>query len=389
MKRLLKGAGLAAVLFVAAALFLSPNLASQVVNAVRDRLGSDIASAGTLNLNNCSGDVCDVTGTATVTSVTLAPGRQRVVRFTGIATLSGSSTFILPLAANIITTAAGDYAVFRGYNSSVVRVEDYQKKDGTAVYVAAGYTDPLTTRGDLVTRSASATTRLAISGANTILKSDGTDTVWGTVTNLLDSLGSTQGDILYRNATSWAILPQSTSGHRLTTQGSGQNPIWSALPAAASTGFTLGTYTATTSGTSFNFGSIPAGTKLIIISFQGVSLSGTDDLLIQIGDAGGIETSGYVAASVLGVDDNTSTAGFIIHAGEAVDIFTGQMILSLLDSTTFYWVSSHTGRSSPSAGAINVSGGGYKALSAELTQLTLTRTGTDTFDAGSVNIMYQ
>ena len=106
MKGFFRSLGLAAVLSVAFALFFSPHLASQVVNAIRDRLGADIASASPLNLNNCGGDVCDVTGTATISGATLSAGRQRVVRFTGAATLSATSTFILPLAAGVITEQA-------------------------------------------------------------------------------------------------------------------------------------------------------------------------------------------------------------------------------------------------------------------------------------------
>ena len=52
-------------------------------------------------------------------------------------------------------------------------------------YVGGGYTDPLTTRGDVVKRGASATERLAIGGANTVLTTDGTDPAWSTVTNTM------------------------------------------------------------------------------------------------------------------------------------------------------------------------------------------------------------
>ena len=48
-----------------------------------------------------------------------------------------------------------------------------------------GFTDPMTTRGDVIKRGASATERLAIGSANTVLTTDGTDPAWSTVTNAM------------------------------------------------------------------------------------------------------------------------------------------------------------------------------------------------------------
>src|ERR1043166_3714229 len=81
--------------------------------------GADIASAATLNLDNATGNVVDVTGTTTITAITLADGRERTVRFTGVLTLTKNSVIILPGTTNI-TTAAGDFATFRGYAAGVV-----------------------------------------------------------------------------------------------------------------------------------------------------------------------------------------------------------------------------------------------------------------------------
>ena len=52
----------------------------------------------------------------------------------------------------------------------------------------------------------------------------------------------------------------------------------------------------TTSGTAIDITSIPSGTKYIVLSLYGVSTSGTSNLIVQIGDSGGIETSGYTTA---------------------------------------------------------------------------------------------
>jgi hypothetical protein len=86
--------------------------------------GSDIASATTTNLETATGNVVDVTGTTTITAITLSQGHQRWVRFTGALTLTNGASLVLPGAANI-TTVAGDYALFIGYASSVVRCAAY------------------------------------------------------------------------------------------------------------------------------------------------------------------------------------------------------------------------------------------------------------------------
>jgi len=151
-----------------------------------------------------------------------------------------------------------------------------------------------------------------------------------------------------------------------------------------------GTSQATTSGTQFDFTGLPAGIKRITVSFSNVSMSGTDNIIVQIGDSGGFETSGYVSTcgafdvSFLGIA--TSTAGFLIVASGSTRAFSGSVCLTLIDSSTFSWVSSVAGCLST---IIAVSGGGHKSLSAEITQVRVTRTGADTFDSGTVNILYE
>lgn len=152
----------------------------------------------------------------------------------------------------------------------------------------------------------------------------------------------------------------------------------------------LATQQATTSGTAFDFTGIPSGVRRITIEFAGVSLSGTDDLLIQLGDAGGLETSGYLSTSnsfsVSGTSESASTAGFIIRMASAARVLSGTVVLTLIDTATNSWVAAGTAKLST---VISVVTGGEKPLSAELTQLRITRSGTDTFDAGAVNVLYE
>lgn len=94
--------------------------------------GADIASASTINLSTATGNLVDVTGTTTITAVTLMEGAERTVRFTGVLTLTNGASLVLPGGANI-TTAAGDFAKFRGYGSGVVRCVVYSRASGQPV----------------------------------------------------------------------------------------------------------------------------------------------------------------------------------------------------------------------------------------------------------------
>ena len=164
---------------------------------------------------------------------------------------------------------------------------------------------------------------------------------------------------------------------------------------AASGGFTLGTENTTTGGTAVTFGSIPAGTKKIVISFVGLSTNtAAADVMVQIGDAGGLETSGYLGTGMW-VDTTPTititqfTTGFplIPDSGSGLT-YTGHITLTLEDAANFTWVSSSVmGGQNASDNQI---GSGSKSLSAELTQVSITTiAGTPTFDANQgINIMY-
>lgn len=150
-----------------------------------------------------------------------------------------------------------------------------------------------------------------------------------------------------------------------------------------------GTAQVTTSGTAFDYTGIPATAKIIIIQFAGVSLSGTDNLLVQIGPSGGFETTGYDSGSAFLLAAPTitmasSTAGFIVPAGAAVRVVSGTMILTNIDGNQ--WVASFHGPVTAGTG-MGVAGGS-KTLAGVLDRVRVTRTGTDTFDLGKVNILY-
>ena len=151
-----------------------------------------------------------------------------------------------------------------------------------------------------------------------------------------------------------------------------------------------GTAVASTSGTSIDFTSIPANVRRITVMFNGVSTSGTSLVQVQIG-AGSVTTSGYVAISgnfaiAGGVGGSTGTAGFVIGDNNASSIRNGHMVITNITSNT--WISSHAIGSTGSN--LVVVGGGSLALGGTLDRIRITTVnGTDTFDAGSINILYE
>lgn len=150
------------------------------------------------------------------------------------------------------------------------------------------------------------------------------------------------------------------------------------------------TLQATTSGTTKDF-TIPSGTRKITICFNGISTSGTSNVMAQLGDAGGPETTGYSGSCGNGSSAVLMSSGFLVTGGSgitAVSIFNGSMTITLMDAATFLWACQ--GVIGFSNGAAVYMSGGVKATSALTTTLRLTMVnGTDTFDAGSVNVIYE
>ena len=150
-----------------------------------------------------------------------------------------------------------------------------------------------------------------------------------------------------------------------------------------------GTVQATTSGTSIDFTGIPSWVKRITVMFQGVSGSGTSAKLLQIGNTS-VETTGYVSTGTFittSAGQGTSTAGFIVYSTGATETIYGHAILTLTNAATNTWVFSFAGMLSGTALCL---GGGGKSTAGVIDRIRLTTVnGTDTFDAGSVNILYE
>jgi hypothetical protein len=156
-------------------------------------------------------------------------------------------------------------------------------------------------------------------------------------------------------------------------------------------GPTLGTEQASTSGTSIDFTGIPAGTKRVTVMVIGVSTNGTDNVLIQLGVSGGVEATGYVADSCDtggGPSHAAYTTGFGINGADAGNTLHGAITFTLQDASDNTWV----GTGIFAYGNVDriAITGGSKALAAVLDRVRITTTGgTNTFDAGAINISFE
>jgi hypothetical protein len=167
------------------------------------------------------------------------------------------------------------------------------------------------------------------------------------------------------------------------------NKTW-ASPASST--ISSATAQASTSGTSIDFTGIPSWVKRITVMFNGVSGSGTSAIQVQLGDAGGFETAGYVGASGR-MDGSTVTnqaqftSGFQIAVINAnTNTQNGVLVLDNISGNT--WIAQGQVYSGVFV-ALQFTAG-TKTLSDTITQIRITTVnGTDTFDAGSINILYE
>lgn len=154
-------------------------------------------------------------------------------------------------------------------------------------------------------------------------------------------------------------------------------------------GIKIGTAQATTSGTAIDFTGIPSNAQLIYLMLSGVSTTGTSNFQIQAG-AGSVETSGYsssssaIGASVASL--NTTTGFGIRHSQAASSTFDGMITLARISGDS--WTASGVVGLGTAAATITLSGS--KTFSGAIDRLRFTTVGgTDTFDAGVINIAWR
>ena len=149
----------------------------------------------------------------------------------------------------------------------------------------------------------------------------------------------------------------------------------------------------TASGTAVDFTGIPSWVKRVTVMFEGVSTNGTSVPLLRVG-AGSIQSTGYVCAvqvlqNAQAVNGGEVTTSFPLHptSVSVIATLTGSMTLTL--TTTNLWVCSIAINRSQDVAQVIV-GSGRVSLSGALDRIRITTAiGTDTFDAGTINIMWE
>jgi len=180
---------------------------------------------------------------------------------------------------------------------------------------------------------------------------------------------------LVNSATAVGQVPFSTDGSTFT-------------PTAKIVSATTQTAPFTAPNTYADFTGIPSWVKRITVMFNGLSTNGTSSFLVQLGTSGGIVSSGYVGnASSYANTNATSTAGFILtQANIAAAAYNGHIVITNLTSNT--WIESSV--LIATASTTGQGSAGNIALGGTLTQVRITTVGgTETFDAGSINILYE
>jgi hypothetical protein len=286
-----------------------------------------------------------------------------------------TATGNLKMGANRITGLADGIA-----STDAATVSQVTAAGGTYLLKASNLSDvanATTARGNLTA---------AKSGANSDITS-----LTGLTTPLTVAQGGTgaatltANNVLLGNGTSAPqFVAPSTSGNVLTSNGT----TWTSVAGAYA--LTSGTAVDSTSGTSIDFTSIPSWVKRITVMCSAFSTNGTSNPIVQLGTSGGVQTTSYTGSVWYANTTNTSnsTGFFISPVVISSFVLESVITLNLLNSATGLWVASIVGSQTDSASAIV--GSGSKTLSGTLDRVRITTVnGTDTFDAGSINILYE
>lgn len=387
--------------------FLDPN-----GNYVGMDQGGDLPSASPLVIGT-DGDYFNLTGTTGFASMTVAANRFFILQSDSALVITHGGAITIPGGSNF-TTSAGDHLLCFSTAPNTIQILALTKADGTPVAInvlddtspqLGGFLDPndnyvgSAKGGDLASASplvlgidgdyfdVTGTTgfatitvatnrrfRLQFDGVLAITVGTGI-----TLNNGGSNFTTAIGDIIDFQSVAADVVVGTI------TKADGTSPV------AAVSGFTEGTKVTTTSGTSADFTGIPSGTTMIVVNFSDVSLSGTDAMKLQLGDSGGIETSGYIGNSAMVIDGATNADvssfadSFMLNMQDASFAMHGSYTITLLDSSTNLWtIQGGTRISDPR----HVVGAGSKTLSGELTQLRIIPSGSDTFDSGQINILY-
>ena len=193
--------------------------------------------------------------------------------------------------------------------------------------------------------------------------------------------GSVTLDVPSTAGTFTATVPANTG--TLVTTGS----TAAVTPAMLTQPLTLGTAQASTSGTSIDFTGIPSWARRVTVMFNGVSTNGTSSILVQLGTSAGITATGYTGSLItFGPAFTAFSTGFLVTSTAAARTNAGHIFITNISGNA--WVESSS--LANQAAADNTMSAGAVTLAGVLDRLRITTVGgTDTFDAGTINIMYE
>jgi hypothetical protein len=406
---------------------LTPSSSSTGAITLAGTLGA--TSGGTGLSTYATGDILYASASNTLSKLPVSTNGYVLTLSGGIPTWASSSggtyarTSFTATAGQ--TTFSATYTV--GYvevylNGVLLNSADYTASSGTSVVLATA-----ASAGDLVdviatagaSASGSGTVNSGTSGqiayyATTGTAVSGLTTGTGVTTALGVNTGSAGAFVVNGGALgtpSSGTLTNAT-GLPLTTGVTGLLPIANGGLAASVSPTTAGNTIFTTDGstwsstqkivrgtaitlttqTSVDFTSIPSWVKRITVMFSGMSTNGTSLPQVQLG-AGSVTTTGYLSSSAYisntanTTGQATATTGFILNQNSATFSGQGSIIFSSMGSNL--WVAQGIlYQSTATTYTIFISGS--VALSGTLDRVRLTTVnGTDTFDAGSVNILYE
>jgi hypothetical protein len=190
------------------------------------------------------------------------------------------------------------------------------------------------------------------------------------------------------------VLPtgNGTSGQFLQTNGSGALSFASAVVNGSSSAIVSGTAQNSTSGTSIDFTGIPSWVKRVTVIFNGVSTNGSSYYLVRLGTGGSPTTTGYTAVCIRTWtanqnDGQSSTSGFVLGSDQSGFVWSGALVFTNI-SGNIWILSGLVG--SVAATTMAMQAAGNITLGGVLNMLRITTVnGTDTFDAGSINLLWE
>lgn len=365
-------------------------------------IGSNIASASSIDLSATDGSTHTVThstGTTAITSFgTAASGIKKRLVFSisgGTLSVTYNATSMIILGGASITLANGDILDCESLGSGNWRVisysgAGYQPLDSDLTAIAALSTQSYG-RSLLTVANEAALKALINAEAGTDFQAyDATLAAlagWANGTNKIPYTTSTD------TVASLDFKDEDDMASNSATAIPSQQSVKAYVDAQVS-GLDSGTVQNTTSVSSVEWTSIPAGTKRITVSFAGVSNNISTTTKIQIGDSGGYETTAYessgVTSSASGFTNTTLSTGFLIGGASwsSGDKMYGQITLTLQNSSSNTWVAGGVLNSTYPSSPQQHSCGGSKSLSGTLDRVKL-MVDVGSFDAGSVNILYE